>query len=758
MSASLHAALASWAFHPWIFLSLLVTGWIYWRGWRALQFTRPTQFPVWRLACFFAGLATLWIAIASPLDSLGGMLLFAHMAQHLILMSVAPPLILMGAPVVPVLRGLPRWFVRDTLGPFFGIRRLHQAGRFLTRPIVCWLAMNVAYIGWHLVPAYELALRSSTWHEVEHACFFLTCILFWWPVLLPWPTVARGSRWIMLPYLVSADLVNTALSAFFCFAGRVLYPTYVQAPRLFGLSALQDQIAAGALMWVIGSTIFLLPAVVITVQLLSPRLHRHDKKHLTRKSTQQQAHQQFDLLKMPFIGWLLRARYGRMSLQLIALIIAIAVIVHGLFGHPMGSMNLAGIIPWIYARALGVIALIAVGNLFCMACPFTLPRELGRKLGLATHSWPKYLRNKWLSAALLLLFFWAFEVFAFWDSPARTAWLVVAYFVTAFVVDSLFRGASFCKYVCPIGQFNFVGSLLSPLELKSANRSVCEGCKTHDCIAGNEKQRGCELQLFIPQKVGNMDCTLCMDCVKACPHDNIVIFAGAPGRDLIIDPVRSSIGKFSSRIDIAAVVIIVVTAAFASAAVMVQPITSWIDRLATRFSTNTGFALSLMLALLLPAVLFGVVSTAALITRSTSRTTDPIRNIICRSSLTLLPLALSMWCAHLSFHLLTGWNTLAPAIRQAASDLHLSGFAPPDWNTSVSSFTPDGLLTLQMLLLDAGLLLSLYIAWRILQQGSGGGSRTILSMVPWATVSIGLYSLGVWILLQPMQMRNMVHG
>src|SRR6476646_8658411 len=112
MSASLHAALASWAFHPWIVLSLLVTGWIYWRGWRALQFTRPAQFPVWRLACFFAGLSTLWLAIASPLDSLSGMLLFAHMAQHLILMSVAPPLVLLGAPVVPLLRGLPRWVVR----------------------------------------------------------------------------------------------------------------------------------------------------------------------------------------------------------------------------------------------------------------------------------------------------------------------------------------------------------------------------------------------------------------------------------------------------------------------------------------------------------------------------------------------------------------------------------------------------------------------------------------------------------------------
>ncbi len=618
--------------------------------------------------------------------------------------------------------------------------------------------MNVAYIGWHLVPAYELALRSSAWHEVEHASFFFTSILFWWPVILPWPGIARGSRWIMLPYLVSADLINTALSAFFCFAGRVLYPTYSQAPRLFGLTALQDQIAAGALMWVIGSTIFLVPAVAITIQLLSPRLHRQEKKTVVRKFAHPKAPQPFDLLKVPFLGWLLRARYGRMGLQTIALIVSIAVIVHGLFGHPMGSMNLAGIIPWIYARALGVIALLAVGNLFCMACPFTLPRELGRKLGLATRAWPKYLRNKWLSATLLLVFFWAFEVFAFWDTPARTAWLVIAYLVTAFVVDSLFRGASFCKYVCPIGQFNFVGSLLSPFELKSADRTVCSGCKTHDCIAGNERQRGCELQLFIPQKVGNMDCTLCMDCVKACPHDNIVILAGTPGRDLLIDPVRSSIGRLSSRVDIAAVAIIVVTAAFANAAVMVKPVASRIERVAANLSANTGLAMSFLLALLLPVVLFTIVATAALVSRRAARATDPVRVRICRSSLTLLPLALSMWCAHLSFHLITGWNTLRPALRQAAEDLHLSGIAPPDWNSTMSLLSPDALLTFQLLLLDAGLLLSLYIAWRILRQGSGGGSRSVLSMVPWATVTIVLYGLGVWILLQPMQMRNMVHG
>ena len=100
----------------------------------------------------------------------------------------------------------------------------------LTHPVFAWLAMNIAYLGWHVPPAYELALRSPGWHEVEHACFLVTSLLFWFPVIQPWPSVSRGSRWAMLPYLVGADLVNTALSAFLTFAGRVIYPSYAAGP------------------------------------------------------------------------------------------------------------------------------------------------------------------------------------------------------------------------------------------------------------------------------------------------------------------------------------------------------------------------------------------------------------------------------------------------------------------------------------------------------------------------------------------------
>lgn len=259
---------------PWIVTSaLIVTALIYLCGWLRIRRTRPAQFPRWRLLAFLAGIFAIFVAVASPLDTFSESLLFMHMAQHFVLMSVAPPLIVLGAPVVPMLRGLPRWLIR-ALRPLFSYGILHAIGRFLTLPRVAWLAMNIAYVGWHVPRAYEFALASENWHNVEHACFFFTSLLFWWPVIAPWPFRQNYSRWILLPYLVLADFVNTGISAFLCFSGRLLYPSYGQVPRLFGLSAVNDQAAAGAFMWVLGSTVFLIPAMGIVLQLLSPQRRR----------------------------------------------------------------------------------------------------------------------------------------------------------------------------------------------------------------------------------------------------------------------------------------------------------------------------------------------------------------------------------------------------------------------------------------------------------------------------------------------------
>jgi polyferredoxin len=425
--------------------------------------------------------------------------------------------------------------------------------------------------------------------------------------------------------------------------------------------------------------------------------------------------------------------------------------VDGFFGHPMAPMNLAGVLPWTYARAIVVIALLAAGNLFCMACPFTLPRELSRRLGLAAWPWPHVLRTKWFAVGLLVLFFWAYEAFDLWDSPYLTAWILVAYFVTSSVVDTFFRGANFCKYVCPIGQFNFLGSLVSPLEVRTRDREACNSCSTYDCIRGNQHQRGCELQLFLPRKVGNMDCTFCLDCVKACPHDNVGILALAPARDLATDTARSSLGRFSRRPDIAALALVVVFSALLSAGAMVGPAAAWRERLPWP-ATGVLYLFALVLA---PVLL---VHAAVFAGRKLAQIAKPTRELFCRFALALLPVGLAMWAAHVLFHLSTAWTTAWPVTQRAAQDVGIGWLGAPRWNTLMPAFAPDTTLAIQMLLMDAGVLLSLYVGWRIARSCTNRPRDGILLLAPWVALVVFLYGAGVWVFLQPMQMRGMVHG
>jgi putative membrane protein len=259
----------AWSFSLWVCLSLEIAAIVYWRGWLLIRRTRPALFRGWRLGCFFAGIGFLLIAIASPIDTFSSQLLFLHMLQHFILMCVVPPFIVLSAPTVPLLRGLPRWFVRPLLGPLIRMAWLRRLFKLLVTPRVAWILMNAAYIGWHIPAAYELALARWQWHAVEHACFLFTSILFWWPIIQPWPSRYSFSQWLLLPYLLGADIVNTGISALLCFSGRVLYPSYAEQSQIFAITPLADQAAAGALMWVFGSIVFLVPAMYITMKLLS---------------------------------------------------------------------------------------------------------------------------------------------------------------------------------------------------------------------------------------------------------------------------------------------------------------------------------------------------------------------------------------------------------------------------------------------------------------------------------------------------------
>jgi cytochrome c oxidase assembly factor CtaG len=148
-----------------------------------------------RLASFFSGLAVLWLAIGSPMDGFADALLSAHMIEHLLLMSVVPPLVLYGQPVVPLLRGLPRLARLGIVNPLLRWRQLRRFFHWLTTPVVAWLAMNLSFLGWHIPGAYDFALEHEGWHAVEHLCFLLTSLLFWWCLLRPWPASRHSQNW-----------------------------------------------------------------------------------------------------------------------------------------------------------------------------------------------------------------------------------------------------------------------------------------------------------------------------------------------------------------------------------------------------------------------------------------------------------------------------------------------------------------------------------------------------------------------------------
>jgi cytochrome c oxidase assembly factor CtaG/ferredoxin len=732
---------ASWSFQPLPMAGLLVSAILYWRGWQKLHRQVPARFPAWRLVAFLSGLVIILIALASPLDAFASWLLIVHMVQHLMLTMIAPPLLLLGAPFLPILRGLPRTVARDALGPFLNAPTMHRLGRFLVHPLFAGPLFMASNILWHLPPMYELALNSKEWHQVEHLCFLATALLFWWPVIQPWPSRPTWPRWTMIPYLLIADLQNTALAGFLTFSESVLYSTYANAPRISGLSALEDQAGAGAVMWVPGSIAFLLPAGLIAMSYLSPR---REQTVIERPPLRpREPTRPFDLLRLPVMGGILRWKPFRTVVQAILFGLAMVVMADGFFGPQVSSMNAAGVLPWTHWRGLTVIALLCAGNLFCMVCPFTFVRDLGRKVLPAKWHWPHALRSKWIAIGLLVGFFWAYEFFDLWNSPWWTAWIVAMYFVAALIIDGLFRGASFCKFVCPIGQFHFVSSLASPLEVRVREPDVCGSCKTHDCLRGNVTQRGCELGLFQPKKSGNMDCTFCMDCVQACPHDNVGILVASPGADIINDPVRrSSVGGFSRRIDMAVLVGVIVAGGFLNAAAMTQPMLAWQDRLGGAVALVFVFGL-----LIAPATL---VSLVAWVACALAGVGARVREAACGFAVAFAPLGFSMWISHFTFHLLTGSHSAFPVLRRVGADIGI-GAMPTDW--SVPSLAFEGLPGLQILILNAGLLFSVWILWRKANAFVPG--RSVRFFLPWATLATVLYVLGVWIIFQPMELRGL---
>jgi len=762
MSPTFDAMLRSWPSAPWLAASLLASAAIYFLGWRRLHARDPQRWHAGRLAAFACGLASFYLALASPIEEFASLLLSVHMLQHLLLMMVAPPLIWLGWPMMPMLRGLPAPVRTYWIAPIVRSRRVRIVFAALTHPLVAWPIFVAATWGWHLPALYELGLASDAWHTVQHLCFTAAALLFWFPVVRPFPSRPRWPKWLLLPYLLLADVQNTLLAAWLTFSSAALYPHYEQVPRIAGSSALEDQRLAGVIMWVPGSVVFLVPLFWIVVSYF---IGGDAKQKPPKRALRQSTLPGFDLMRLPILGKFVRWRNARISLQLFFLFLAALVVIDGLYGPQVAPMNLAGVLPWIHWRGLLILTLLAAGNLFCLACPFTLPRTLAvkgcqmnrdgswqpmgtlwRLCAKASRPWPKFLRNKWLAVTLVALFLWSYEAFALWDNPWVTAWIVLGYFFAAFVVDSLFSGGTFCKYVCPIGQFNFVQSLCSPLEVAVRQPAVCTSCTTHECIRGSAVAPGCQLQLFQPLKVSNLDCTSCLDCAHACPHQNVGILARVPANSLWSEAARR-------RPDLAALVTLLAFGAFANAAGMIEPVVEWQDRLRRALGDPPQLAITtaFYFVALVVLPLICVTGVASISRRWTVETMSQNAN---RFVYALVPIGFAMWLAHYSFHFFTSWSTIVPVAQRFAADHGWPSGGDPIWECACCQDVASWILHAEILMLDFGLLGSLYVAWRIAESNGTGGVQSPRAFVPWAMLIALLFVVGVWIVFQPMEMRG----
>ncbi len=382
----------------------------------------------------------------------------------------------------------------------------------------------------------------------------------------------------------------------------------------------------------------------------------------------------------------------------------LSAIALGLFGTPVGSASFSIVFIWIAWWAVLILGAVPLaGRAWCSVCPLPLagewlqrgavldpPNSAPHWLGLR---WPRFLRGIWLQNAgfVLLAIFSPLLL----TSPRVTAIVLAAMVLGAVGVSLIFQRRSFCRYLCPVGGFIGLYSQAAPLALRVKDRSVCAACSTKPCYNGSESGYGCPWDVFPAGLTRNTYCGLCLECLRACPADNITIKLRTPGEDLA-HPVARLDESFKSFIMLGAVL--------TYSAVLLGPWGALKDA-AFHVGTPAWFAYAAGFLALTGLILPGAFALAL----AGGEQKGAFRQTFARLSAALIPLGLAAWIA---FSLTFVWSN-ASYVWEAISDplalgWNLLGTASTTWQPVVSSW----LAPAQTLLLGIGLLWSARVAQR----------------------------------------------
>jgi putative membrane protein len=249
-----------WVFEPGIVIPLVLSAWLYVRGFRRLRHASQRALGGIEAWSFALGWLTLVIALVSPLHPWGSVLFSAHMTQHELLMLVAAPLLVMGRPLIPFLWALPRSAAREVSG-WTKVHWWRATWLFITAPFVAWLIHAVVLWTWHIPALFQATLHDEFVHALQHASFLGSALLFWWAVIHGRQR-AMGFGAAVL-YMFTTALHSGLLGALLTFAGRVWYPIYTSTTAQWGLTPLQDQQLGGLIMWIPAGVVYIIAGLVL---------------------------------------------------------------------------------------------------------------------------------------------------------------------------------------------------------------------------------------------------------------------------------------------------------------------------------------------------------------------------------------------------------------------------------------------------------------------------------------------------------------
>lgn len=236
--------------HPEVLAGAGLVAGLYAGAWLMHRGRRSRLLP----ASFAGGLLALVLALNGPLHDLSDHYLFsAHMTQHLVLTLVVPPLLL---------AGVPRWMADPLLAPVLARRPTAALARAVTRPLAALAIFSATLAAWHVPAVYAVAMEAHGWHVVQHLTMLVTATVAWWPILSPASRLPALPYAAQLLYIFVFGIPMTVVAALIANADQVLYPFYESAPRVFGLTPLEDQRLGGLIMWVPSGIV---PLVIFTV-------------------------------------------------------------------------------------------------------------------------------------------------------------------------------------------------------------------------------------------------------------------------------------------------------------------------------------------------------------------------------------------------------------------------------------------------------------------------------------------------------------